>query len=367
MASVDRPGRPGTKSRKPPTTTSASPARASTGVRTSSSRSGRTPAWTPTRRAATSTNEVRQGGGSPPKGSSWVATTAIALVAKTPKRTTPIGDTSDFGVVNALRTRTSQVASANAHSVSSRSAPLTRWRTADPMSSANEQRHARCWPVRTPRASTSRATPMRATSEAAVWGTASGTTSSSRWSRSRIGGVKAETRSSTPARAMVAAAMRRVRRIRRTSITSAPCPRTGAKGTRYRLAAVFRGRNVRLVRETAADLETLQRRLDESMAAAGEHPATIFDAAHRPSGTDVCERLDGILEVDLACVTGEGAPLVAPIDAFLFRGDLWVGVPGPSVRARLLRRDPRVSASYNHDGFALIVHGTLEPPDERGP
>ena len=121
------------------------------------------------------------------------------------------------------------------------------------------------------------------------------------------------------------------------------------------------------MQETAAELERLQRRLDESMEVAGDHLAKIFDEDHRPSAAAVCERLDGILEVDLACVTRDGAPLVAPIDAFFFRGDLWVGVPGPSVRARLLRREPRVSASYNHDGFALIVHGTLEPPDDRGP
>jgi hypothetical protein len=118
------------------------------------------------------------------------------------------------------------------------------------------------------------------------------------------------------------------------------------------------------MQETAADLERQQQRLDDSMRSAGEHLARIFDEDHRPSAAEVCERLDGIVEVDLACVTADGAPLVAPIDAIFYRGDLWVGVPTPAVRARLLRRDPRVSVAYNHDGFALIVHGRLHPPDE---
>jgi hypothetical protein len=118
------------------------------------------------------------------------------------------------------------------------------------------------------------------------------------------------------------------------------------------------------MRETAADLERLQQRLDDSMRSAGEHLARIFDEEHRPTAVEVCERLDGIVEVDLGCVTSDGAPLVAPIDAIFFRGDLWIGIPSPAVRARLVRRDPRVSAAYNHDGFALIVHGTLRPPDD---
>jgi len=120
------------------------------------------------------------------------------------------------------------------------------------------------------------------------------------------------------------------------------------------------------VHETPADLEELQRRLDGSVAAAGEHLRRIFDDAHRPSAADVCAALGGIVEVDLACVTRDGAPIVAPIDAIFFRGRLWVGIPSPAVRARLVRRDPRVSAAYNHEGFALIVHGTLREPDHLG-
>jgi hypothetical protein len=121
------------------------------------------------------------------------------------------------------------------------------------------------------------------------------------------------------------------------------------------------------VRETKADVEDLQRRLDESIGAAGDHLRRIFDEDHRPSAGDVCAALDGIVEVDLACVTGDGAPIVAPIDAIFFRGHLWVGIPSPAVRARLVRRDPRVSAAYNHDGLALVVHGTLREPGDLGP
>jgi hypothetical protein len=69
----------------------------------------------------------------------------------------------------------------------------------------------------------------------------------------------------------------------------------------------------------------------------------------------------------LAVVTSAGDPLVAPIDGILYRGKVWVGIPRDAVRALLVRRDPRVSASSNASDFAFIVHGRLkEPSDDDG-
>jgi hypothetical protein len=118
--------------------------------------------------------------------------------------------------------------------------------------------------------------------------------------------------------------------------------------------------------ETDADLEELQRRLDESAAAGGAHLRKIFEDERRPSAAELCAHFEGIVEVHLACTTADGAPLVAPIDAIFFRGHLWIGLPAASVRAGLVRRDPRVSVSSNERGLAVIVHGRLAPgPDEQ--
>lgn len=117
--------------------------------------------------------------------------------------------------------------------------------------------------------------------------------------------------------------------------------------------------------ETEQDLDDLQRVLDSSIRVGGEHLRSAFGQDKRPTAGQVVEALVGIFEMHLAVVTSEGAPLVAPIDGILYRGKLWIGIPAKAVRARLIRRDPRVSASYNASDLAFIVHGRfVEPPHD---
>lgn len=65
--------------------------------------------------------------------------------------------------------------------------------------------------------------------------------------------------------------------------------------------------------------------------------------------------------------SGSGAPLVAPLDGIFFRGRVWVGIPAQAIRAKLIRRDARVSASYNSPKVAVIVHGTAREPEPTDP
>lgn len=120
------------------------------------------------------------------------------------------------------------------------------------------------------------------------------------------------------------------------------------------------------MRESSADRRELQALLDRSFATAGPHLRSIFDARHRVDADALAAALDGVFEMHLATVAGDGAPLVAPVDGIFFRGHVWFGLVAGSVRDRHLRRDPRVSASYARDSFALIVHGTARPVDEAG-
>ena len=113
------------------------------------------------------------------------------------------------------------------------------------------------------------------------------------------------------------------------------------------------------MRETAGDLAELQDVLDRSHQRSGEHLRSAFDQEHRLSATELATSLVGIFEMHLAVVTSDGKPLVAPVDGFLLRGKVCVGLPERSVRARLLRRDPSVSASYIGEGASFIVHGTV--------
>lgn len=118
--------------------------------------------------------------------------------------------------------------------------------------------------------------------------------------------------------------------------------------------------------ESEADLVELQELLDRSHASAGPHLSSIFDSGHRPTAAELAATLEGIFEMHLAVVAGDGSPLVAPIDAIFFKGKVWFSLPSQSVRARLVPRDHRVSASYTRGSFAFILHGTardLTPAD----
>ena len=119
--------------------------------------------------------------------------------------------------------------------------------------------------------------------------------------------------------------------------------------------------------ETSSDLADLQRVLDASLEASGAHLRSAFGQDSPPTASRVVEALPGIFEMHLAVVTSDGDPLVAPIDGVLYRGRVWVGIPPQAVRARLVRRDPRVSASYNADDFSFIVHGRFVEPAEDDP
>ncbi len=111
--------------------------------------------------------------------------------------------------------------------------------------------------------------------------------------------------------------------------------------------------------ETAEDLRRLQRTLDASYAKAGSHLRRIFTPERHLSAGALVRELEGVFLLDLATVTGDGAPRVAPIDGLCFRGRIWFGCPPGSARGRMLRARPAVSATCTRaDRVCLIVHGT---------
>lgn len=115
--------------------------------------------------------------------------------------------------------------------------------------------------------------------------------------------------------------------------------------------------------ETPEDLSELQRVIDASYASAGEHIRSILRPELRSSADDLARALTGIFIINLATVTAKCEPLVAPVDGLFYRGRLWFGLPPRSLRARLVRARPAVSATFmegelNHPGGrCLIIHG----------
>ena len=119
--------------------------------------------------------------------------------------------------------------------------------------------------------------------------------------------------------------------------------------------------------ETADDLRDLQRLLDDSHAAAGEHMRSIFTEDRRLSASTLAERLTGVCVLDLATVTAKGEPRVAPVDGLFFRGRWHFGSAPTSTRFRHIAVRPAVSGSHTRgEELAVIVHGTARMVDVAG-
>jgi hypothetical protein len=122
------------------------------------------------------------------------------------------------------------------------------------------------------------------------------------------------------------------------------------------------------VHETAADLDALQRLLDESHAAAGAHMRRIITPERRIGAAALAARLTGVRLLALATATKDGRPIVGPVDGVFYRGAFWFGSAPDSVRFRHIRSRPDVSATHiEGEPFAVTVHGRAHIADLRDP
>lgn len=116
------------------------------------------------------------------------------------------------------------------------------------------------------------------------------------------------------------------------------------------------------MRETADDLDRLQRLLDDSVERASGFLRSSFEMPERSlSAAELVARLQGSLTVALATVTAGGDPRVAPINAFFLRGAFYVPTVAESARGRHLARRPAASLTYfEGTALAVIAHGRVE-------
>ncbi len=110
--------------------------------------------------------------------------------------------------------------------------------------------------------------------------------------------------------------------------------------------------------ETPDDLAALQRVLDDSLDAAGTHLRRIITDERRLSAEQVAERLQGMCLLALATVTGDGRPIVGPVDGIFYRGAFYFGSAPDSIRFRHIRRRPHVSATHlPGEELSVTAHG----------
>lgn len=114
-----------------------------------------------------------------------------------------------------------------------------------------------------------------------------------------------------------------------------------------------------MVHETPQDVDWLQELLDRSYANAGEHLRSITTPARRIPAGELGALLGGVQIIDLATVTSDGRPRVAPVDGLFYRARLYFSSSRSSVRFRHLTTRPQVSAAHTRgEEIAVVVHGT---------
>ena len=110
--------------------------------------------------------------------------------------------------------------------------------------------------------------------------------------------------------------------------------------------------------ETREDLDALQALLDRSYASAGAHLLRIHTPERRLTAEEVADRLQGMCLLALATVTGDGRPIVGPVDGLFYRGAFHFGSSPDSVRFKHIGARPQVSATHlPGEHLSVTVHG----------
>lgn len=110
--------------------------------------------------------------------------------------------------------------------------------------------------------------------------------------------------------------------------------------------------------ETPAELDELQRLLDDSFARSSTHLRSIMTPERRISAQRLVTELTGIAVLNVATVTAHGEPRVSALDGHFLHGRWHATTAGDSPKARQLRARPAISASYTpRDGFGVFCHG----------
>ena len=110
--------------------------------------------------------------------------------------------------------------------------------------------------------------------------------------------------------------------------------------------------------ETAEDIAELQRLLDRSHGAAGQHLRGILADDLRLSAEDLPPLLTGVQILVVATVTTDARPIAGPVDGLFYRGRFHFGTSPNAVRLQHLRARPQVSAVHARgEELVVTVHG----------
>src|SRR5688572_9334417 len=115
------------------------------------------------------------------------------------------------------------------------------------------------------------------------------------------------------------------------------------------------------MRETAPDMEFLQRLMDETLAHITPHMASIVTPEKRLRASQVVRYLHGSKYVAFGSVTPGGEPRVSPLDSVFVRGRFTLSTDSSAERVANLRHNPACSLVHMvNDAVAVVVNGSVE-------
>lgn len=115
------------------------------------------------------------------------------------------------------------------------------------------------------------------------------------------------------------------------------------------------------MRETEADLETLDRLLDTSLAGSNAHLRSIIRPGRTLDARQLVTTLAGMKVLVLATTTASGEPRTSAVDGHFLRGCWVFSTDGMAYKARHLRRRPAASATYlDGERLGVFAHGEVE-------
>ena len=126
--------------------------------------------------------------------------------------------------------------------------------------------------------------------------------------------------------------------------------------------------SVTLVYETDAELDEMQRLLDESHARANIHLRAIITGERSLAAPEIAGLMTGMRTLSVATVTAGGEPRTSGVDGHLLHGRWVFTTAGVATKAVHLRARPGVSAAYiEGDDLGVYTHGQAEFLDAQHP
>jgi hypothetical protein len=119
--------------------------------------------------------------------------------------------------------------------------------------------------------------------------------------------------------------------------------------------------------ETADELASLQRLLEDSLAGSTGHLRSIITPERTLDAERLCAALPGMQTLSLATVTASGEPRISAVDGHFLHGRWVFGTARAAAKARHLAARPAASVSHlRGEELGVFTHGRVEVLNPEG-